>query len=130
MANFGRMFGFTSAMDRVLGAMSARQAILSDNIANVNTPGFKRSDVDFRAVADQVFRDLPESSQRAQLRRSTGGPRVVTDHSSTMRNDGNNVDMEREMALLAETTIRYNTLVEYVSRRLRDVRAVIDSGRR
>lgn len=129
---FSRMFGFTSAMDRVLSALSLRQSILADNIANVNTPGFKRSDVDFRAVADQVFKDMvgPGAYRRSLPARTQGQPVVVQERSTSMRNDGNNVDIEREMAMLAETTIRYNTLAEYVTRRLRDIRTVIDAGRR
>ncbi|NLV91211.1 MAG: flagellar basal body rod protein FlgB [Firmicutes bacterium] len=124
------MFEITSALGRVLDALSVRQSVLSDNIANVNTPGFKRSDVDFREVARQAFAELEKTSPHRGQRASQGPIRVVQDRTSTMRNDGNNVDIEREMVLLEETALRYNTIAEYVSRRLRDLRTVIDAGRR
>ena len=69
------MFEITSALGRVLDALSVRQSVLSDNIANVNTPGFKRSDVDFREVARQAFAELEKTSpiEDSELRRDLLG---------------------------------------------------------
>jgi len=123
------MFTLPSVYNDVLTALSTRQAVLANNIANVNTPGFKRSDVDFAAVFDGAMRRMSKKDD-STASSDTSRPRIIQDRSTSMRNDGNNVDIEREMALLAETTIRYNTLAEYLSRRLRIIQTAVSDGRR
>lgn len=124
-----RMFTLPTVYDEVLTALSTRQTVLASNIANVNTPGFKRGDVDFAAAFDEAMRRVNEQDGAA-IDSRPNRPRVIRDQSTSMRNDGNNVDVEREMAFLAETTIRYNTLVEYLSRRLRMLQTAVTDGRR
>jgi flagellar basal-body rod protein FlgB len=121
-----------------LNRATLRHSVLSNNLANVNTPGFKRSDVDTHSVFAETLsrartldlkrtdaRHLPAASFRSQMQ-----PSIVTDYSSTMRNDGNNVDLERERVYLMENQLYYDSLIDAVSRKLGQLRSVIGEGRK
>jgi flagellar basal-body rod protein FlgB len=118
-----------------LSGLSRRQEAIADNIANIDTPGYQRHEVTFeRALEASINR----SSQQTSLvtthpRHLAGGgrgsgenPNVVTPRSLVAsRNDGNAVDIDEEMALLAETQIRFQALSQSIGRRLSTLRTVI-----
>ena len=105
-----------------LNGLGARQKAIGENIANADTPGFKRLEVAFEGNLRKAIDakaaaagDLPlktESGRHFSLGPTADGPlasvRKVMDE--TYRNDGNNVNIDLEMANLAETNIRYNTM--------------------
>jgi len=101
-----------SVLEKGLDASSLRQKVLADNVANVDTPGFKRSDVDFEAILKTA---VGEDSSAA----------VVKDESSSMRADGNNVDIDREMANVAENELYYEGVTQALSSQLEILRMVI-----
>lgn len=126
---------------RSLDAQSLRLQTVAHNLANVNTPGFKRSAVRFesalrRELGRQQQERLPLAVTHpmhlgldgATRRRAV--PEIVTDHTTSMRNDGNNVDPDREMAELARTHLTYQALIRQVSERYRRLRQVIEQGGR
>ncbi|NMA61952.1 MAG: flagellar basal body rod protein FlgB [Firmicutes bacterium] len=131
------MFKTVNKLGVGLDRASLRQTVLSNNLANVNTPGFKRSDV-------QPLNTFPRELQRASATRLSrtnarhlpgvvveSSPfNVVQDQSTTMRNDGNNVDPDRERVLLLENQLYYESLIDAVSRKLGQIRSVIGEGRR
>lgn len=119
-------------LNKALDASSQRQRVLSNNVANVDTPGFKRSDVDFQKVLGQALGemggDLPlkvTSPGHLQKTDATNPSGVVTDKSSTFRADGNNVDIDREMANVAENGLYYNSVTRAVSSQIALLRMVI-----
>ncbi len=89
-----------SVLEKGLDASSLRQKVLADNVANVDTPEFKRSDVNFQAVLDTALGGeagtLPLRMTLPQHLPGLSGeaPAVVRDNSTTLRNDGNNVDID------------------------------------
>lgn len=119
-----KLFSHTDIMSKALDASWTRNEAIAQNIANVNTPGYKRKTVSFE---DQLQEALDNSSFKGfrtdEKHIPIGGTdaedveiKVSEDNSNTsMRLDGNNVDIEQEMADMAKNTIRYNTLVETVS---------------
>lgn len=111
-----------------MDGMAARHAAIANNIANVNTPGFKRSDVPFETCLTKMVRERldRETDDVGRLAEPFSVP-VVRDSSTTNRLDGNNVDIEREMAMMAENTLRYETLGLYVSRFFNGLKTVINS---
>ncbi len=119
-------------LHKALGVESLRFQVRAHNYANINTPGYKRQDVEFESY---LAGELDRNSSRAGLRRThtrhLGGqgegatPRIVTDNASTMRYDGNNVDIEREMVALTETAVRYQVLAEQLTRQIRQLRTAI-----
>lgn len=131
------MFKLVDKLGSGLGKATLRHNVLSNNLANSNTPGFKRSDV----VVDTRFSRELTRLQNPRLSRTsarhlpgttTTGAQpfsVVQDNSTTMRNDGNNVDPDREQVLLLENQLYYESLTDAVSRKLGQIRTVIGEGR-
>jgi flagellar basal-body rod protein FlgB len=126
------------ALERALDGASLRHRALAENLANVNTPGYKRLEVDFvtalrRAVAGADVplrrtdaRHLPgEAGALAEVR-----PSAWRVQETTGRADRNNVDPDAELAKLAENTLLYNSLTQVLGRRLATLRFAINEGRR
>lgn len=107
--------------ERSLNRLSLRQSVLSGNVSNVNTPGYKRRDVDFAIELKQA-----EQGPFQDLSGDGGG---VTVESGEVRIDGNGVDMEREVFLLADNELRYQTLTQMTRGYFRGLKNVIREGR-
>lgn len=119
-----------------LSASYIRQETLSNNIANVNTPNYKANRVLFE---DELKKSISKShiGIQATHRNHIGGnvnkeiqPKIIKDKSTTMRNDGNNVDIDLEMANLAANQLLYNTLIQQTNSKISTLRYVINEGRR
>ncbi|HBN96230.1 MAG TPA: flagellar basal body rod protein FlgB [Firmicutes bacterium] len=132
------MFKLVDKLGTGLSKASLRHTVLSNNMANYNTPGFKRSDVTMdTSFSRELSRVQNPSLSRTNVRHLQGSARtgvqpfsVVQDNSTTMRNDGNNVDPDREQVLLQENQLYYESLTDAVSRKLAQLRTVIGEGRR
>jgi flagellar basal-body rod protein FlgB len=121
-----------TVLEKGLNASSLRQKVLADNVANVDTPGFKRSDVDFQLALNVALgRCGPALSLKTTVpRHITSGLAenqsiVQTDRSTSFRNDSNNVDIDREMVNVAENGLYYNALTRTISSQLAMLRMVI-----
>lgn len=97
-----------------MSLLSARQKIVSSNIANADTPGYKTQDIDFQS--ELAFASTGIKPQVADVR----GLRV--------KNDGNNVSLDREARLLAENAMRFNMAANLVRSQLRTVKMAIEGG--
>ncbi len=109
-------------LERSLQASSLRQQVLANNIANMNTPGFKRARVEFE-------RELAAAMGSAENPDSVM-PKVIVETESTGRPDGNNVDIDQEMTQIAENQIWYAALTRQLSDHFSRLRMVIHDGRR
>ena len=112
------------ALERALSGSALRQTVLADNIANANTAGFKRSDVDFQSTLAQA---LDSSSGATPTGIANLNFAQKTDTSATMRADGNSVDMDSEMAKLSENSVAYQALISIAHARLSMLQSVIGS---
>lgn len=140
MSNVNRI-DTTDVLSRTLDALALRQRVTANNVANVDTPGFKGSEVRFEEVLQRALGTQSSGAQLAMARTDAGHlmaggvtgldlqPRVVELNNLTLRNDGNNVDIEREMAALAQTQLEYNALTEAISRRMAMHAMVARDGR-
>ena len=118
---------------KVLDATALNQVLISNNIANVNTPGYKRSEVTFR---DQLKRALSQSDVSLSrthtshlpiaINVSQVEPKIEIDSETVMRWDGNNVDVEREMAKLSHNSMEYNMFSTLLKRNFDGLRRVIE----
>lgn len=133
LEEFMAMFKLVDIITQGLDATSLRHKILSNNLANANTPQFRRSDIDFSSVYAEVnqipMKSTHESHITTGIRISDNIP-IVQDNSTSMRNDGSNVDVEREMIFLLENQLHYQAMTEVISRNLSLLRSVIGEGRR
>lgn len=121
-----------TVLEKGLNASSLRQKVLVNNVANIDTPGFKRSDVDFQVALDIAMGNKSNLPLKTTLPGHITGVNadgnqssVVTDQSTSMRNDSNNVDIDREMANVAENGLYYNGLTRAISSQLGLLRMVI-----
>ena len=121
-----------NVLQKELNASNLRQQVLSNNLANIDTPNFKRSDVDFQAVLNDALGEKSGdlSLKLTSLRHIPGvaegdGSGIVTDRTTSLRNDGNNVDVDREMSNVAENGLYYNSLTHTISSQLGLLRMVI-----
>lgn len=132
------LFSNTKVLNKALDAASLRNEVISNNIANVDTPGFRKSTVRFeeelsdalalRGVTGRRTRQEHIDIGRTGLARVS--PQVKVTEGTSMREDGNNVDIDAEMVALANNTIMYNYLVQKINREFQRVRNVIMEGRR
>lgn len=122
-------------LERSLDAASLRQKVIANNIANVDTPNFKRSEVRFeeflRLEMDERRNRL--ALQRTDQRHIHNGisrghptPRVTTDMTTSFNHNNNNVDIEYEMALLADNQLKYNLLIDRMNGFFKSMRTAID----
>lgn len=113
-----------------------RQQVISQNIVNVDTPNYKRIDVDFKNILARksMTRGLTmDRTNRAHLESSSKGKQVlplVRQTQTRNRNDGNNVVLEQENALMAETLLQYQLLTRLTTEHLSMLRLAITEGRR
>lgn len=120
-------------MKKGLDASSLRSKITANNIANVNTMGFKRSFVTFEDSLNQSMDNI--EMKRTDERHYNDGTvsgesQVKTDSSTSMKNDGNNVDIDSEEANQASNTLMFNALTTMVNNRMSMERYVISGGGR
>jgi len=116
------------ALAKTLDAASLRQQVIAHNMANANTPGFKRSVVAFEEALQRAMEKGSKCKSVGRIKEVR--PQVVRDNTTSMRVDGNNVDIESEMALLALNTLTYHAVIRRLSSRFASAHYVIHEGRR
>lgn len=100
-------------------ATSARQTAVAQNLANANTPGYRRVEVNFE---DQL-KSLMQGGDRASI--DAFAPAMVTDAAAPVRADGSSVDVEREAADQASNGLTYQALAQVMSARIDIVSSAI-----
>lgn len=116
----------TALLEKMLDVSSVKHKVIANNIANVNTPGYKKLGVSF---ADQLEKVLKESSTN---KFDTLQPKIVIskeDTSETIRNDGNNVDMDKEVSSLVKNTLTYNIYTQLLAKKYEGIKAAIEGSR-
>ncbi|MCW5941861.1 MAG: hypothetical protein KIS66_06500 [Fimbriimonadaceae bacterium] len=111
---------YSENLRSAMGKATQRHSLLTANLANINTPGYKRKDMDFSIALEGEMRS------ESLLSRTNRG--VRTDLGS-VRVDGNSAVLEQEMVGIAETELRYQMLAEMTSRYFRGLKDTIKEGR-
>ena len=96
--------------------------MLMKNLANVNTPGYKREDMDFSIMLDEKMDEFDTMVAERSLKSKRSS-------ESSLRPDKNNVDLEMEVKSIAETEARFNALTELTGRYFSGLKNVIREGR-
>ncbi len=126
------------ALQKALDGSATRHRTIAHNIANVNTPGYKRLTVSFEDQLSDALADsakVPISTTHpghvgTKTTMSQVTPRISRDKSTSMRPDKNNVDMDQEMTNMATNFIYYNTGVGQLNKRIALLKHIISEGRR
>jgi flagellar basal-body rod protein FlgB len=108
----------STQLDSYLTLVSQRQKLVASNIANADTPGYQTKDIDFEAQLQSAL----------QPGGSAAAPAVITVSGLRVKNDGNNVDLDRESRLLAENAMRFNMAAQFLRSNLKDLHAAISGG--
>jgi len=122
-------------LEKGLDAASLRNTVIANNLANVDTPGYKRSNVLFE---DELRKAIAQKSSIQGFithekhipigRRSVPEvkPEVALRNDTAMRNDGNNVDIDREMAAMAKNSIMYAAIAQELNGEFQKIKSAIE----
>ncbi|MCD6570281.1 MAG: flagellar basal body rod protein FlgB [Deltaproteobacteria bacterium] len=108
-----------------------RQGVLSSNIANMDTPGYKAKDVNFEGVLEDVQQKAHIRIRATHPRHMQGGAseglkyKVAEDPYSRIGNDSNTVDIDREMMKLTQNHLLYNASAQIVQQKLEEIKNTI-----
>lgn len=122
-------FDYIRMLDKAADASWLRNEAIANNIANVDTPGYKRQDVAFESVLQKALKSNRYESTDAKVaglknRRITVKP--FTDYESfSYRLDGNNVDIENENVMMAENQLKYQGLLNGINQEFQNLKAVM-----
>ncbi|MBN6887158.1 flagellar basal-body rod protein FlgB [Cytobacillus horneckiae] len=123
-----------STIETALNQTSLKQKVISQNVANVDTPGYKAKDVKFKdsfesALANNMQTFRTDSRHYELNRQEPNGAEVYAKRGVSFNESGNSVDMDQEMAELAANQIKYNALIDRMSGKFSSLQNVIKGGR-
>ncbi|HPN32795.1 MAG TPA: flagellar basal body rod protein FlgB [bacterium] len=123
-----------------LDCTTLRHQTISNNIANVNTPSYKRKEVTFEGELHRALygpQPIPASVTdnrhlrfKGQVELSEVVPKVNVENETFVRNDENNVDMNQEMAELAKNNLSYDAYITSMTSMIQQLKSVIQKGGR
>lgn len=115
-------------LEKMLDFSALRQRCIASNLANVETPGYKR----FEAVMKEAKNSLSLIRTHPAHLAGDGEDemKVARDEATAWRADGNNVDPDAELVKMAENAVYYQTLLKAESGRLAVARLIATEGRR
>ena len=122
-------FDYINVLNRAADAAWQRNEAISNNIANVDTPGYKRQDVAFESVLQKAlgtnrYESMDEKVSNINLSRLRG--RAYVDYANySNRLDGNNVDIENENVMLAENQLKYQGLISSINQEFTNLQTVM-----
>lgn len=123
-------FNYINVLDKACDASWSRNSVISNNIANVDTPGYKRQDVHFEEyLMNEVGYTDSLDDEVANVELDTLTASTYTDYATvSYRLDGNNVDIDTESSELAKNQIKYYTMLDSVSQEFNRLKSVIKSS--
>jgi flagellar basal-body rod protein FlgB len=104
----------TAALGKYMDLLSARQKLITSNIANVDTPGYRTQDIDFQSEFQSAI---------------NGSATPVNVPGLKTNNDGNNVSLDRETRLLSENALRFSIASQLIKGQLSTLKMAIDEGK-
>jgi flagellar basal-body rod protein FlgB len=120
------MFGdsMITGLQQALNGSSLTQQVIAQNIANVDTPNYKAQEVTFnQALTDAL--SAKKTDPRDFSFSTEDQARIVTDNSTSLQNNGNNVDIDKEMVNMAKNQLNYQAYSEAISRKLNQYNIVL-----
>ena len=115
MLNSSGVFDYINALGTSLDAAATSNEIIQNNIANVNTPNYKRKDIRFETELKHAFARSSQDSVDARVKNldlEALTPEIYTDYEElSYRYDGNNVGIQNELAILAKNQTKYNGMM-------------------
>jgi flagellar basal-body rod protein FlgB len=124
-------------MGKYMTRLSKRQQIVASNVANIDTPGYTAKDISFHATMDELLSQdalplratMPEHMAMGEWSFAPLEPEVFEVPGLPMRADRNNVDIDREMLKLGETSFGFSMMSELLRSKFRTIASSINEGR-
>jgi len=117
--------GADSYLRAAMSGLAARQRAIANNVANVDTPNFKASEVRFEDALKSAMSSGTPGSTPDQSNLNAAAARSTLIDATALRGDGNNVDIDREMAMLSETNLTFSAMAQIMTTRIGILRNVI-----
>lgn len=145
------LFGKTKVLEKALDATYLKNSAIVQNLANDDTPDYKRKTVNFEDALQKAMEEdsasepksrppqfIPISNSYGKLDESTASsaidsfvPSIETENPNlSMRLDGNNVDIDQEMAELAKNQIKNDAIIQSLNGQFSKLRYAISEGKR
>jgi len=124
-------YNYINILNKAAGASWTKNEIIANNLANVDTPDYKRKDLNFESLLAEALSDTSLHTKNmdkkvAHLQEVSLKPRVYTEYSNlSYRYDGNNVDMDTEQAYLADNQIKYYALLDSMTHEFNRLKSVL-----
>jgi flagellar basal-body rod protein FlgB len=121
-----------TTLERGLNYASLNQKVISQNIANVDTPNYKAKEVEFKAMLDQSVQqlDAKKTDQRHfAFHSSSQHPAVKTKTAYQYNHNGNGVDLDQEMSEMASNQIYFNALTDRINGKFNSLQTVVRGGK-
>lgn len=123
------VFDYIRVLDKAADASWLRNEVISNNLANIDTPGYKRQDVEFESILKKALgssRYETMDAKVAGLKNRDLRARTYTDYANySYRIDGNNVDVDNENVMLAENQLRYQGLITSINQEFANLKTVM-----
>ncbi|WP_449540002.1 flagellar basal body rod protein FlgB [Ferdinandcohnia sp. Marseille-Q9671] len=122
------------SLEKALDYSALKQKVISNNIANVDTPGYKSQDVSFKNILSNEMNSQMSANRTSEkhfdFKRSShfNSSPYITKNDTAYNHNGNNVDIDKEMSLLAENQIYYNAVTQRISGKFNTLKTVIRGG--
>jgi flagellar basal-body rod protein FlgB len=112
-----------NTLKAALDGLSLRQQVISQNLANVDTPGYQARQVSFedslkRALQKDDFSLVTTNPAHLTIQNVVAGPSVEARPGGSIRTDGNDVDIDVELTDMSETGIQYQAVSQAASQKL------------
>jgi flagellar basal-body rod protein FlgB len=136
MSTVDKLFNrHTSGLEKALDLHHRRNTVIASNVSNVDTPGYRATDLDFAGEMQKAFNKPKDSSLNVTNTKhmdisSNTGAHVVEDKSGTVKADGNSVDIDIQMGQMAQNAGRYSTTVTLLRKQMGILKLAIREGAR
>lgn len=128
-----KLFSSTFAnLERGLDYASLNQKVISQNIANVDTPNYRAKEVEFKTVLNDSINQLEAKRTNARhfsFQSSNQHPAVKTKSAYQYNHNGNGVDLDREMSEMASNQIYFNALSDRINGKFNSLKSVVTGGK-
>lgn len=131
------MFSKIDFMGNLLDVKIKRYELISNNLANVDTPGYKRYDISFEELLKNRLnkRSIPLTTTNdkhidTKKQLMDIKPTIYREQEYSYRNDNNNVDIDKEMVEMVKNTFSYNIISEQISKNFKILQTAISEGRK
>jgi len=131
------LFSNINKMEKLLDVKLKRHELISNNLANVDTPGYKRMDISFEEILmnDLNKRTIPlttTNDKHIEIKKQLEDikPKIYRQEDRSFRNDENNVDIDKEMVEMIKNNFSYNIISDQIQTNLKILQTAISEGRK